>query len=96
MGGELSCTPGKRGGGTGGARACVGKEEPPVKAKRVFLYLLISLHSLTDHFSRQYPILQTTKFKRLDTIRESKTLLKLFVSCSFFYDSKPRVWRFSI
>ena len=30
-----------------------------------FLYLLISLHSLTDQFSRQYPILQTTKFKRL-------------------------------
>ena len=28
VGGELSCTPVKR----GGARACVGKEEPPVKA----------------------------------------------------------------
>lgn len=48
-----------------GFKACVGKEEPPVKAKRVFLYLLISLDSLTDHFSRQHPILQTTKFKRL-------------------------------
>ena len=41
-GGELSCTPRKLGGGNGGergvgrARACVGKEEPPVKAKRVF------------------------------------------------------------
>ena len=53
------------GGRTGGTRACVVKEEPPVKAKRVVLYLLISLHSLTDHFSRQHPILQTTKFKRL-------------------------------
>lgn len=35
-GGVISCTPVKRGVGKGGARACVGKEEPPVKAKRVF------------------------------------------------------------